>query len=538
MLATPARAAAAYRVTAPGVPAAQRRLSPGPGEPSSALLRALRALSDRAGATGCACALIDVRRDREGIEDAPELLQLGAQTAYAAPIFSGTFLEGTLVLLLADEDALDEETRAFIDGVAGFLGVGFERDRARDAATRLRDELTEAGRLATLGLYTASVAHELRGPVGALLLQHSELNGLASQLAAQADSAGSSVVEACASELSEVVGDMAAALERVRNTVDQLTITGRREKEPAPVRLADVVRESLAIARPHLDRRGVVLREEIDRSCFTLGRRDNLGQVLLNLLFNAADAAETALHPAVWVRVTATPSQVLLSVEDNGPGVPPEATSAIFEPFFTTKERGKGTGLGLKICSDVITAHGGYIEVHVRDGGGACFRVALPRCAATVLSVPPPSAPGILSLPSTRGRVLVVDDDPIFSRAVRRALRPHEVRIAATAAEAEIALLDATYEPDLVLCDVFLPGRNGNVLHARVGERRPELSDRFVFVTGGALSAAETDYLRSCSCRTFFKPVDVRTLLELIQQPLGEPDGAARPAAQPDTLTF
>jgi signal transduction histidine kinase len=438
MLGTAARAVAAYRVAAPELPAAQRRLSPASGEASTALLRALRALSARASATRCACALIDVRRDGEGIEDAPELLQLGARAAYAVPIFSGSFLEGTLVLLLADDSALDEETHAFVDSVAGFVGVALDRDRAHQAAARLRDELTEAGRLATLGLYTASVAHELRGPVGALLLQHSELNGIASQLAAH--SAGPAV-EACASELSEVALDMAAALDRVRNTVGQLTLTGHRDKVPAPVRMADVVRESLAIARPHLDRRGVLLREEIDRSCFTLGRRDNLGQVLLNLLFNAADAAETADHPAVWVTVTATPSQVLLSVEDNGPGVPPEAMSEIFEPFFTTKERGKGTGLGLKICTDVITAHGGQIEVHVREGGGACFRVALPRCAA-VLSLPPSCAPGMLSLPSERQRILVVDDDPIFSRTVRRALRPHEVRLAAPAAEAETALLD------------------------------------------------------------------------------------------------
>ncbi|HTU60676.1 MAG TPA: hybrid sensor histidine kinase/response regulator, partial [Polyangiales bacterium] len=381
-----------------------------------------------------------------------------------------------------------------------------ERDRVAEAETRFRDELAETGRMATLGLYTTSVAHELRGPAGALVLQHEELRAISQQLAILVGPFDPTIGSGVA-DLSELVADMGVAVQRIRDTVAQLTTLGRRETNIDLVRLSDVVRESLTIARPHLARRSIVLAEELDPECFTRGRRDNLGQVVLNLVLNAADATAQTSSPRIWVRVSGEPGQVVLSVEDNGPGVEPHAIAEIFKPFFTTKKRGQGTGLGLKICSDVVTSHGGHIEVDRRPGGGARFRVVLPRMAsrASFTTV----RPGALNVPqetpltpAVQHRVLVIDDDPIFARTLKRALRPHDVRSTASAGEAEIALLDPDYTPDLVLCDVLLPGANGNVLHARIAERRPDVAARFVFVTGGGLAKDEADYLRSTGCLT------------------------------------
>jgi DNA-binding NtrC family response regulator len=87
-------------------------------------------------------------------------------------------------------------------------------------------------------------------------------------------------------------------------------------------------------------------------------------------------------------------------------------------------------------------------------------------------------------------------------------------------------LLDPTYAPDLILCDVFLPGANGNTLHSRVAKVRPELAHRFVFVTGGALGKDEAAYVRNSGCTTLFKPVELRSLLELLDDPSPE---SARP---------
>jgi CheY-like chemotaxis protein len=83
------------------------------------------------------------------------------------------------------------------------------------------------------------------------------------------------------------------------------------------------------------------------------------------------------------------------------------------------------------------------------------------------------------------------------------------------------------YAPDLVLCDVFLPGANGNLLHARVAKHRPEIARRFVFVTGGALGKDEAAYLKASGCSTLFKPVELRSLLELLED--AHPDSGVPP---------
>src|SRR6185436_18704595 len=120
---------------------------------------------------------------------------------------------------------------------------------------------------------------------------------------------------------------------------------------------------------------------EFQPGCFTKGRRDNIGQVVLNLVLNAADACQNSPHPKVIVRTEEDGEQVILIVDDNGPGIPADAVRNIFRPFYTTKPRGQGTGLGLKICSDVVAQHGGHIEVTSGTGGGASFRVYLPKTA-------------------------------------------------------------------------------------------------------------------------------------------------------------
>ncbi|HYQ16872.1 MAG TPA: ATP-binding protein, partial [Polyangiaceae bacterium] len=364
---------------------------------------------------------------------------------------------------------------------------------------------------------TATVAHELRGPIGALVLQQEELERLVEQLdlLGGTDTGLSEAV----SEMSELSTDIGTAVARIRETVEQLSMVSRRERAPEHVQLAEVVEESLSVAKPHFERRGVLLSSNFDPGCYTIARRDNLAQVVLNLTLNAIDACQNAAQPEVTVRVADAGEHVALIVEDNGPGVPASSIPHIFKPFYTTKVRGAGSGLGLKICADVVNAHGGHIEVHERLGGGASFRVLLPRARqdSGLLSLPL-SAPALASVPPFKPKkVLVVDDDPVFSRTIRRSLKLHEVKTCAAASEAQALLLDAAYSPDLVLCDVFLPGANGNVLHSRVARQRPEIARRFVFVTGGALGKAEAEYLRASGCNTLFKPIELKSLLDLLE---------------------
>jgi signal transduction histidine kinase/ActR/RegA family two-component response regulator len=497
--------------------------------PLAALLRGASTFAERCLATRKPSKSADLRHDRDGVDDAGEFLALGSSCVLAVPVLDMRTPVGALVLLFSEPSEVDAETVAFAGSIASLAALRAQRDR-RSEAKLSTEQQEEAAHMVSLGLLTATVAHELRGPAGALLLQQEELKRLVEQLDVLDGGADTAMGEAVA-ELMELSTDIGTAVSRIRDTVEQLSMVSRREISPEHVELAEVVDESLSVVKPHFERRGITLSKSYDPSCFTIARRDNLAQVVLNLTLNAMDACQNAAHPEVTVRVLESGEHVALVVEDNGPGVPAQAIPNIFKPFFTTKRRGAGTGLGLKICSDVVSAHGGHIEVHERSGGGASFRVLLPRARedSGVLALPVQTVPRAVVSSARRKHVLVVDDDPVFSRTIRRSLKPHEVQTCAAASEAQAILLDPAYSPDLVLCDVFLPGANGNLLHSRIAKHRPEIARRFVFVTGGALGKEEATYLRNSGCSTLFKPVELKSILELLEDAL--PD-----SGQPNTI--
>jgi len=437
---------------------------------------------------------------------------LAAQGALALPIEHARVAVGAVVLLPTEEPALDAERIAFVEAATHTIGLAVHRDRGAELERIRREEIEESNRMASIGLLTGSVAHELRGPVAALVLQLGEQRRLLQEAATPGADSTTLV-----SELAELTADLDTAVGRVRGILDQLGRLSRRDSQPAELDLAGVVRDAMETVRPYLRRRGIEVSEHLETSTQTTGRRDNLAQVLLNLVLNAADACEQAPAGSRTIRVSVAPDadRAVLQVDDSGPGIPPDAVRTIFTPFYTTKQRGKGTGLGLKICADVVTAHGGHIEVANRPQGGASFRVILPRHGATA-STPPPGA-ARPSAPPPPARILVIDDDPLFLRAVRRGLKEITVDTALTASEAEIRFALPDYQPDLVLCDLHLPGLNGHTLHARIAARDPTLAARFVFCTGGALSPEEAAYLRDSGCPTLFKPLnldDVRAMLE------------------------
>jgi signal transduction histidine kinase/CheY-like chemotaxis protein len=494
------------------------------GLDSTRTFRALRDIAERVLATRGDVRLSNLQRDRAEINDAGEIVALGYRTVFATAAVHRRTTVAVFVLLFDERKKLTPEVMQFSRTVANLVALSAERD-GKGKVDVSREELEETSRMASLGLLTSMVGHELRAPAGALILQIEELRRLIEQVEVLGGPSDTALGGAVA-ELAELVQDMGAATSRIRETSEQLTTLSRRDVSPEELTLDSVVRESLAIARPHLERRGVVLSESFDTDCMTLGRRDNLGQVVLNLVFNAADAAQDRVEgqPTVTVRTTTENNQVLLIVNDNGPGIPEESIGAIFKPFYTTKTRGQGTGLGLKICRDVVIAHGGHIEVVNRPEGGASFRVVLPKITGSGVHpvATPVSRANSDELVSPK-RVLVVDDDVLFTRTLRRSLRPHRVDVCASASEAALKLVDPTYKVDLVLCDVFLPGTNGTLLHGRVAEALPQNADCFVFVTGGALGKNEADYLKRSGRPTLFKPVDLKDILGLLDRDASPP---------------
>ena len=114
----------------------------------------------------------------------------------------------------------------------------------------------------------------------------------------------------------------------------------------------------------------------------------DIGRVILNLITNAfyvvnekstnAKASGAKYEPAVSVSTKKKGNQVLISVKDNGNGIPKKVMDKIFQPFFTTKPTGQGTGLGLSLSYDIIKAHGGELKVETKEGQGTTFKIQLP----------------------------------------------------------------------------------------------------------------------------------------------------------------
>ncbi len=143
------------------------------------------------------------------------------------------------------------------------------------------------------------------------------------------------------------------------------------------------------------------------------------------------------------------------------------------------------------------------------------------------------TAPARISESPKVKQVLVVDEEPVFRRAVRRALSPAVVRTCSSASEAEILLLDPNFGPALVVCNLTLPGENGHELHRRVARTRPDLAPRFVFVREAPPSTQQRAYLDSTGCQVLAKPIDPQDLRALLGAVDPDPPPSCRTSSAP-----
>ncbi len=238
-----------------------------------------------------------------------------------------------------------------------------ERLRAAHAelnATQQR--LVRAERLAVVGQLAAGLAHEIGNPLAVLsgyldVLEDAELS---------------------LEERADAVLHMGRELERINVIMRDLLDFSRAPREAAGAGDArEALRHVVKLLRPQERFRDVELRVTLPEQSSEVPLETNaLTQVLLNLLFNAADALGG--NGTVSVFTEAGDGRLSILVDDDGPGVAEDVASTVFEPFFTTKSADGGTGLGLAVCDHIVSSVGGEITVERSDLGGARFRVTLP----------------------------------------------------------------------------------------------------------------------------------------------------------------
>ncbi len=412
--------------------------------------------------------------------------------------------------LLAEVAALPVE----FDGHRCIMAVA--RDVTEIMAMRAR--LSQADRMASVGLLAAGVAHEINNPLTYVLLN---LERLGAQLAAAEHATWAAWAE-----------EAADGARRVQKIVRDLRTFARADDErEGPVALAQVIDTALQLSASALRFRARVVRTQVGPPAWVVANEGRLLQVFVNLLVNAAHALADGDpdRDAVYIDTAVAEGRVRVQVRDTGRGIPADHLPRLFEPFFTTKPVGEGSGLGLWISHNIVTAAGGRIEVESEVGVGSTFTVELPCAGEGALaerrasdrgraSTTPPRPPvgGDGATAPTRRRVLLVDDEPMILTTLAALLSADYDVVTAGSGGAARDLLQHDRRFDAVLCDLMMAEVTGMDLHRGLAALDPGLAGRMVFMTGGAFTDAAERFLTAVPNPRVVKPFELPELLAIL----------------------
>jgi PAS domain S-box-containing protein len=383
---------------------------------------------------------------------------------------------------------------------------------ARDVQAEVdaRRKLAYTDRLAAIGQLAAGLAHEINNPAAFVSLN---LQLLARSLASLRDGGADPATLAAMERMLE---DTSEGVQRIVAIVGELKLFARIPEgaRTTPLDVNRLVQSAVTLTRAELrDRARIEL--DLGRLPPLAADHARLAQVLVNLLFNAAQAIPPGAPARHVVRVETRliVDRIRIRVEDSGVGIPADVLPHIFDPFFTTWGEGGLVGLGLSLSADFVRQMGGAIEVESAPGRGSVFVVELP-----IEPQEPEPEPGPSPTPrERRPRVLVVEDERALAAIVARHLAAeHDVVLAYDAASAAQALGEGSF--DAVLCDLRLPDALGTEVYALATAHSPELARHFVLVSGAALDPALEEFCAERGVALLEKPFDASTLVEVVRR--------------------
>lgn len=318
-------------------------------DPSAALDPSLRPLADRA--VEADCPLLTVV--------SPEVSVIGAPLRCA-----GTSLGAILFVLERGKRRYSEADLVYAGDIADRVALALENARLYSAQLSAQEALIQSEKLAAAGRLSAAIAHELNNPLEAItnLLYLIET--------------GPGVPEDSRGYAKEALSE----LERLSHITRQSLGFYRELSTARSFNVSENVADTLSLYARRLSAKGIQTSTDYDQDLIAFAIPGEIRQVVSNLIVNALDAME---HGGS-LRIRTFHSQqdeVVISVRDNGPGMPAEIQSRIFEPFFTTKP-GTGTGLGLWVSENIVRKHHGRLELQSSQTGdqrGTTMSVVLPR---------------------------------------------------------------------------------------------------------------------------------------------------------------
>ncbi|WP_109120862.1 ATP-binding protein [Azospirillum sp. TSO22-1] len=378
-----------------------------------------------------------------------------------------------------------------------------DRKRTEAEIAQQRERLHQSEKLAALGSLLAGVAHELNNPLSVVVGHATMLQELAPDAASRARA-----------------GKIKAAAERCARIVRTfLSMARKKPQERGPVRLDAVIDGVLEILAYGLRTSGIEVVRAIEPALpQVFGNADQLHQVFMNLIVNAQQAMQGHPPPRrLRVAARVDGGDIRVEIADNGPGIPPDIVMRIFDPFFTTKPLGLGTGIGLSVCHGIVEGHGGGVEVDSRPGQGATFIVRLPLSDAAIQPIAVTQA---LAPPGRTARILVVDDEPDVGELLAEMLA-HAGHEATVVSNGRAALDWLAGQPtDLIISDLRMPEMDGATLYRELAARRPELTERILFITGDSLSSDLMQFLADTGASVIEKPYDLQDVARQVESKL------------------
>lgn len=241
-------------------------------------------------------------------------------------------------------------------------------------------KLVQSAKMASLGELVAGIAHEINNPLAFAINHVDTAQRALLRVEALVNPAANEEARPHWARAVDRMKEMGLGLDRIRNLVVKLRTFSRLDgDELGWTSVRDCVESVLTILGHRIGEQIKVERR--------LGEPDMLrcypnllNQALMNLVANAIDAVEPA--GSILIESEATPGGYVISVSDDGAGIPPELRERVYEPFFTTKPVGKGTGLGLSITYSIVQKHGGTLDIVERDNGGTTMTMRIPPAGA------------------------------------------------------------------------------------------------------------------------------------------------------------
>jgi signal transduction histidine kinase len=366
-------------------------------------------------------------------------------------------------------------------------------EKVRQRAAQLEaahKDLLRAAKLASLGQLVSGVAHEINNPLTSIL-GFSEIMLTNANLDAPVRTQVRTIREE-AVRLKHLVANLSQFARRTPQQAHRLDLRS------VPDRLLELRAYQLAANNIRVDYR------RAQKPVWIRGDRDALLQLMLQLVLNAEHAIQDERKAGeIHLACEGEDGHAVLSIQDNGCGMPAEMREHIFDPFFTTRQTRQGTGLGLSMCHGIIEQHEGEIAVESEVGQGTTFRIRLPLLPAKELNAPPKSdnVHSVLaktnSVADSRGlpskatkQFLVIDDEAEILNLVSEVLSNTGAKVVTLQDSTRLdSVLNETSSFDAVLCDLKMPGRDGLSVLRSLQERYPGLAQRFLLMTGNLADA-------------------------------------------------